>query len=333
MDDQRPTISVVTPVHNTEEYLEQCIASVLAQTRTDFEYLIIENCSDDGSGEIADRFAAEDSRIRVIRTPELLPQVENYNFALSHISNHSRYTKICQADDWLYPRCLEEMVALGDTYRSVGLIGAYSISGSRLTNVGLPAETSVVPGREAAALHLRDRIFLFGSATTVMYRSDLVRARVPFYAVGRLHEDTEACLELLESSDFGFVHQVLSYCREQNESITAAAADLLPEAIDRVIAVKEHGPRHLDTEDQRAAEAWAIDEYYRSLARRVLRGLIVPANDRFWDYQRRGLGLVGERIERRRLARAIVAAVAVAALSPLDLLQKLPALGRRRLGH
>ncbi|HWH03492.1 MAG TPA: glycosyltransferase family 2 protein, partial [Gemmatimonadales bacterium] len=68
-----PLVSVVTPVYNTGKYLAECIESVLAQTFTDFEYVILDNASTDDSPEIIARYARRDPRIRVVRNERLLP--------------------------------------------------------------------------------------------------------------------------------------------------------------------------------------------------------------------------------------------------------------------
>lgn len=60
-----PKISVIVPVYNTEKYLHRCIDSILAQTFTDFELLLIDDGSKDNSGTICDEYAAKDSRVRV----------------------------------------------------------------------------------------------------------------------------------------------------------------------------------------------------------------------------------------------------------------------------
>lgn len=60
-----PKISVIVPVYNTEKYLHRCIDSILAQTFTDFELLLIDDGSKDNSGKICDEYAAKDSRVRV----------------------------------------------------------------------------------------------------------------------------------------------------------------------------------------------------------------------------------------------------------------------------
>ena len=60
-----PRISVVVPVYNTEKYLDRCIKSILLQTYHDFELLLINDGSTDYSGAICDRYAEQDSRVRV----------------------------------------------------------------------------------------------------------------------------------------------------------------------------------------------------------------------------------------------------------------------------
>ena len=61
-----PTISIITPVYQAEADLPACLDSILAQTFTDFELLLIDDESTDRSGEICDEYAARDPRIRVI---------------------------------------------------------------------------------------------------------------------------------------------------------------------------------------------------------------------------------------------------------------------------
>ena len=61
-----PKLSVIVPVYNTEKYLRECIDSILAQTFTDFELILVDDGSTDGSGVLCDSLAQTDDRIRVI---------------------------------------------------------------------------------------------------------------------------------------------------------------------------------------------------------------------------------------------------------------------------
>ena len=60
-----PVISVIVPVYNTEKYLDECIQSILSQTFTDFELLLVDDGSTDGSGNICDKYAIQDERVKV----------------------------------------------------------------------------------------------------------------------------------------------------------------------------------------------------------------------------------------------------------------------------
>lgn len=60
-----PKLSVIVPVYKAEKYLHRCVESILTQTFTDFEILLIDDGSPDRSGEICDEYAKKDSRIKV----------------------------------------------------------------------------------------------------------------------------------------------------------------------------------------------------------------------------------------------------------------------------
>ena len=66
MENNNPTISVIVPVYNAEKYLSRCIDSILVQTFTCFELLLVDDGSTDCSGRICDEYAKRDTRIRVI---------------------------------------------------------------------------------------------------------------------------------------------------------------------------------------------------------------------------------------------------------------------------
>ena len=62
-------ISVIIPVYNVEKHLEKCIKSILAQSYSEIEVILVDNGSKDRSGSICDKFASEDSRVKVVHKP------------------------------------------------------------------------------------------------------------------------------------------------------------------------------------------------------------------------------------------------------------------------
>lgn len=296
-----PLVSVVTPFHNTAPYLAQCIESVLAQSYSNFEYILADNCSTDGSGEIAASYARQDSRIRLIPYGKLIPQVPNYNRALREISPNSKYCKIVQADDSIFRDCLISMVQVFEQSESIGLVSSYDLKGDAVRGSGFPRNVSVLPGKAAAQYYLRGGVFVFGSPTTVMYRSSIVRDQNPFYTEGLLHEDTEKCLEVLEQWDFGFVHQVLSCLRTDNESISSSNIAFQPGALDHYIIVQRFAPKFLPVQEANELREKSKLEYYRALAGQAIR-LRTPA---FWRYHMRGLRTLEEKLSLPSLMIAI----------------------------
>jgi glycosyltransferase involved in cell wall biosynthesis len=305
-------VSVVTPFYNTEDYLAECIESVLAQTFRDFEYVLLDNCSTDASRAIAERYARRDPRIRLLRNDRLLPQVPNYNRALTLISGETRYCRLVQADDAIPPRSLEEMVAFADAHPSVALVGSYFVHQERVEPTGMPWKPTVFPGREACRKQLLDGVFLFGSPTVLLMRADVVRSRVPFYDEGRLFEDTEVCFEILREHDFGFVPEVLSFLRYDPRSIMGSWQEFRPAMLDRLIRLRRFGPEYLTEAEYSLHAGWHSKEYWRMLALAWLQRR-EPA---FWEYHDRGLATIGERIRKAQLLRFAVDALVRRALPP-----------------
>ena len=61
-----PAVSLIVPVYNVENYLSSCVDSILAQTCTDFECILVDDGSQDGSARLCDAYASRDARIRVV---------------------------------------------------------------------------------------------------------------------------------------------------------------------------------------------------------------------------------------------------------------------------
>lgn len=298
----KPLVSVVTPFRNVASFLAQCIESVLAQSYSNFEYILSDNGSSDGSMAVAESYAKRDSRIRLIKQPQLLSQVAHYNAALTEISSSSEYCKIVQADDFVFAECLQRMVEAFEQSTTIGLVCSYYLKGDVLRGSGYPFGATFMDGRQMARFYLRTGTYVFGSPTAVMYRASIVRESRPFFQEGLLHEDTEKCMQILKDWDFGFVNQVLSYLRVENESISSAWRQYEPDALDWYIIVQRYASIFLDPAEAADAREKARDSYYRMLKNEVLRG----RDAGFWQYHCNGLKTLGESLDRSRLVRGAV---------------------------
>jgi glycosyltransferase involved in cell wall biosynthesis len=107
---QRPRVSVCIPVYNGAPYIADTIRSVLAQDDPDFELLVVDNASTDGTLDVVGGF--RDARIRIERNASNIGAVGNFNRALDLA--RGTYVKIVCADDLLRPDCLRRQVAAMD---------------------------------------------------------------------------------------------------------------------------------------------------------------------------------------------------------------------------
>ena len=190
MVEESPLISVVTPVYNGESYISECIESVLSQTYSNWEYIIVDNCSTDRSLEIARKYAIDDVRIRVHSNVTCLELLSNWNHALRQISPSSKYCKVVHADDKLLPDCLRLMLEVSEQNPSVGIVGAYRIDEDHVNLDDVPYPGQVFTGHEICRRRLLGGDDVFGSPTSLFLRADLVRSREKFYNENNFHADT-----------------------------------------------------------------------------------------------------------------------------------------------
>jgi len=315
----QPLVSVVTPIYNEEQHLAACIESVLAQTYQNWDYTILNNCSTDKSLEIARRYAAKDRRIRVHENKQFLDMLPNHNLAVRQISPESKYCKVVLGDDWIFPRCLEAMVAVAEAYPSVGIVSAYEQAGSQVRITGLPAEQTLVSGKEASRQFLLGELLLFGSQNSVLYRSDLVRSRDPFYVETEMYADFESCFALFRTSDLGFVHEILTFSRPRPESIGAVSADTGAHYGSVLGLLFNYGRNCLTAEEFEQCLDRHLTEYYRFLGRR----LFVERDRGFWVYHEKTLANIGLGFSRARLAKAAVGQLCDSLLHPKSTLESI----------
>lgn len=297
-----PLVSIATPVYNGEKYLAECIESVLEQTYSHWDYTIINNRSTDRSLEIAEWYAKNDSRVRVITNESFVGPMENYNNCFSQISPQSKYCKVVSADDWLHPDCLEEMVRLGEAHPTVAIIGCYQQSEERVRWKGLPVETNVISGKEVCRASLLHNLDVFGSSTSVMHRSDFVRQNVPFYPHTLPHADTSSSFKYLQSHDFGFVHKILCGERVHEGQVSSTVNRLGAGNAAFLEHFLTYGPIYLNETEFGERKNQLMEGYYKWLGGCVLK----MRGKKFWQYHTSRLSELGYPIQWTRVARATV---------------------------
>ena len=218
--------SVMAPVYNVEKYLKDCVDSVLSQSCGDFELILADDGSTDGSGRLCDEYAGRDSRIKVFHKPNggLL---QTRSFALERASGD--YCVFLDSDDYLAPGALETMERYIDETGCDCLV--FGISRMRDGEA-----FSLIGCHEAyAGRVLRDKreicnVVLNHSAFNSVCRKCVRRACFdgrdysPFYGVAN-GEDLIRSLEILENTEsFLFVGDAL-YCYRVNEQSITRSVD------------------------------------------------------------------------------------------------------------
>lgn len=297
----QPLVSIVTPLYNAEPYISECIESILSQTYSNWEYIIVNNCSTDKSLYIAEKFAKKNAQIKILNNSKFLTQLENWNYAIQQISGKSKYCKVVHADDWLFPECISKMVEAAELNPSAGIVGSYRLDENRVNLSGLPYNKTIFSGLEICRQTLLGNLYLFGSPTSILIRSDHIRKNKNFYDESNMHTDKEVCFKILKNSDFAFVHQILTFTRRHNESVTSANKRLNTHKIGKLVVFIKYGKTFLNKHEYEKRLKKIMKNYYRFLSKSIL-----SLNGKeFWSYQKEELTKIGLRISYKDIVKSL----------------------------
>jgi len=300
--DREPLVSVVVPAYNEAPYIGQCIESVRSQTHANWDLAIVNNCSTDRTSEIAGQFAAGDPRIRIVENERFVPVIANHNAAFRQISPHSVYCKVIGADDRLFPECIASLVGVAERFPDAVIVGSHGAEDDKVVFDGIPDSREVFSGREICRQTLLGGPYVFGTPSTVLYRSDIVRSRSEFYNEGNLHADAEVCFEFLQGRDFGFVHRVLTYQRFREGSNTAYARSLNTYLNGQLLVLQRYGPAYLSEPELQSALRRLLGDYHWYLGEQFF-----ARRDRdFWAYHRGKLAELGHPLTQAKLSIAVL---------------------------
>ena len=298
-----PLVSILTPVFDGAAHLRACIDSVLGQTYRDWEYVIVDNCSRDATPDIIREYARRDARIRIVTNASFVGIIENHNIAFAEMSPKAAYCKVVQADDWIYPECVEKFVRLCEANPSVTLATAYRLDGDAVGLKGLPESRSVFAGREIARSFFYDeRRDIFGSPTSYFLRARSVRSDPPFFNPSNMYADVEACLKALRDGDFGFIHEVLTFTRRPADAQTPKSHYLRMTYPSYLWIMRNHGRDFLTGTEMDELLEKHLRTYYLMLARDLVH---FRRNGEFWRFHFRTLREVGHPFDPIRFLKAL----------------------------
>ncbi len=184
-----PLVSVIVPVYNVAPYLEQCLDSIVNQTYRNLEIILVDDGSTDESGAICDRYAEQDSRIKVVHK-ENGGQSSARNVALDMMMGE--WVLFVDSDDWIELNTLELLLEQKDERADLVEFGWNFIY--RDSNKVFLNEACVMAGLDALKLLVHTDIYMGLMANKLFKASYLQKSR---FISGRYYEDTPFIIEQL----------------------------------------------------------------------------------------------------------------------------------------
>lgn len=214
---KNPAISVLMPAYNAEKYISPAIESILSQTFSNFELILIDDYSTDSTWAIIRKFQKKDKRIIAMRNKKNLKLSTTLNLAI-HIARGS-YLARMDADDWSYPDRLEKQHKYMETHRSVGILGG---------SMEIIKEDGTLIGKreyEKDDKNIRQNIFWYSpfSHPLVMIRHSILK-KIGFYnSQFNPAEDYELYFRIGSISKFANLSDVLLKYRIISKSMTTGS--------------------------------------------------------------------------------------------------------------
>lgn len=190
-----PLVSIIVPVYNTASYLRRSLDSILSQTYTHWEAIIVDDGSTDGSGAICDEYAGRDARFRVIhRSNSGVAATRNAGLDAAA----GEYLGFVDSDDWIEPDMFRSMVtAILKRRADIATCNVRIVYPNKTTVKKSTDELRVVDRDEAIGMIYEDkqlRSFLWDK----LFRRSLFTVRFP---EGRIYEDMIVMLKLFAGAE------------------------------------------------------------------------------------------------------------------------------------
>lgn len=224
-----PLISIIVPVYNCEKYLNECLNSIINQTYSNLEIILVDDGSKDNSGAICDKYAENDKRVKVFHSKNHGVSFTR-NFGIKHANGE--YIGFVDADDYIDKRMFE--ILLNNSLKYDAEISICDVSRN-------PKKLGNIKNRSIIVYNQHEYVkkyFRIGSQTceyypvNKLYRKSVIADN--FFPI-KYHEgeDTYGVLKtILNSNKFVYCQQVLYYYRVNNSSATSSYSDTDWELID-----------------------------------------------------------------------------------------------------
>lgn len=201
-------VSIIVPIYNAEKYLDSCIQSVLRQTYTNWELILIDDGSTDKSGRIAEEYGFADERITVFHQKNLGVSLAR-NQGIDEATGN--YVVFLDADDELIEDCLAKTVNIAEE------TNADVVAGRSCENRELFQDRIIWTGAEALENSLKDHLFTYSACAKLIRREFIGKTR--FTPDIRINEDSYFVFQLLcKQNVFVLTNDVIYFYRANSES-------------------------------------------------------------------------------------------------------------------
>ena len=212
MMSQKPLVSVLIPCYNCEEYVEEAVMSIIKQTYSNLEILVIDDGSTDNTKTILQRLAQKDSRIRYIKNEENLKLIKTLNKGLDLCNG--KYIARMDADDISLLTRIEKQVNFLEKHPEIGIVGTYT------KNFGVNNRTWKMKTRDK---FIRAHLF-FNTCfahPSVMIRTSVLRDNHLYYDANYLHaEDYKLWCDIAQYTKLANIPEILLYYRINQNQIS-----------------------------------------------------------------------------------------------------------------
>ncbi len=169
-----PQVSILVPVYNAEKTLDRCVDSILNQEYRDFELLLLDDGSTDGSGRICDAYAAKDPRVRVFHKANSgVSDTRNQGIAQAR----GKYLQFADSDDWFTPEATKFLVqAITEHGCDMVIADFYRVVGERVSQKGSIEEEGVLEQADfAVKMMQRPADFYYGVLWNKLYKRSIIQ--------------------------------------------------------------------------------------------------------------------------------------------------------------
>jgi glycosyltransferase involved in cell wall biosynthesis len=215
---KEPTISVLMAVHNGGKFLEPAVESILGQEFGDFEFLVVDDASTDGSGEILEHYARQDVRLRVRHNERNLGLTQCLESLMDEV--RGIYVARMDADDISLPGRFQAQVDRFSRDPGLGVLGTWV---RHVHEDGTPIEEVRYPDSQEWITRRLETANCFQHGSMMFKHTCLQALRQPIWRF-RYCQDYDLYLRLLDFTKFGFVEEIHYISRLHEASIASTLA-------------------------------------------------------------------------------------------------------------